>query len=103
MLLLFGARGHQKPKPGGHLALLQGGRAPLRDVWGTEGRFIKGLGASGLESPEPIYLSINQSITLFLRLVTCVRQCCEFSVTTLDVKMAPNNAEVFTMKMLHKI
>jgi hypothetical protein len=58
-LLLFGARGHQEPKPGGHLALQQGDRDPSSDVWGTKGWFIKGLGASGLKGPEPIYQSIK--------------------------------------------
>jgi hypothetical protein len=37
--------------------LQQGGRAPLGDVWGTKGRFIKGVGALGLKGPEPIYQS----------------------------------------------
>jgi hypothetical protein len=30
----------------------------VRDAWGTKGQLIKGLGASGLKGPEPIYLSI---------------------------------------------
>jgi hypothetical protein len=33
--------------------------APLSDVWGTKGRFIKGQGALGLKGPEPIYQSMH--------------------------------------------
>jgi hypothetical protein len=45
---------------GGHLAPQQGGRAPVSEVMGHKGpvSFI-GLGASGLEGPEPSYWSKN--------------------------------------------
>jgi hypothetical protein len=44
--------------PGGHLALQQDGRARVSEVMGHKGpvSFI-GLGASGLEGPEPFYQS----------------------------------------------
>jgi hypothetical protein len=48
--------------PGGHLALQQGGRAPMIDVGGTKGRFVKGLGASELTGPEPTYQSVYLSV-----------------------------------------
>jgi hypothetical protein len=59
-LLLLGAGGCQGSNPVGHLALQQGGRAPLSKVMGQKGpvSFI-GLGASGLIGPRthlPIYL-----------------------------------------------
>jgi hypothetical protein len=32
-------------------------------VWGTKGRFIKGIGASGLKGTEPIYQSISSGVS----------------------------------------
>jgi hypothetical protein len=44
----------------------------VRDAWGTKGWLIKGLGASGLKGPEPIYISINQSTKKFMNSISSV-------------------------------
>jgi hypothetical protein len=54
----------KNPNLGGHLALWQGGRAPLSDVWGTNGWFIKDLGASGLKGPEPLPVHLSTDVSV---------------------------------------
>ena len=50
----------------------------------------------------PDYLTFFPShrTNLFLRLVAYVQQCCEISVTALDLKTAPNAADVLTEKVI---
>lgn len=50
----------------------------------------------------PYYLIFFPShrTNLFLSLVAYVQQCCDISVTTLDVNTTPNSAHVLTMKKL---